>query len=132
MGEADLDYAIEFDRVRTARFEPFNMVRNEIVNSLRGQSAQRVSNSAEFAKLSRDVVRYKEIKDAKTVPLNEEKYMSRRESERDAEKEEEKHLDEPATAKDVIFRDDFYDKELLNVTLDYFTELQKGNLARAN
>jgi carboxyl-terminal processing protease len=132
MGEADLDYAIEFDRVKTARFDAFNLVRNDLINLLRGRSAQRIDQSGDFTKLSRDISRYKEIKDAKSVPLNEEKYMARRESERDAEKEEEKHLDEPATAKDVIFRDDFYDKEVVNITLDYFSELQKGNVARAN
>ena len=132
VGEKDLDYALEFDRVKAAHFESSNLVRSEFLGQLRSQSESRVSQSEEFAKLLKDIQRYKEIKDAKTIPLNEKKYLARRDSERDAEKEEEKHLDESATNKDVVFHDDFYEKEVINVTLDYLAELQKNKVARAN
>jgi carboxyl-terminal processing protease len=83
--------------------------------------------------LGRDIERYKEIKDAKTIPLSEQKYLARRDSERNAEKEEEKHLDDTnAQKKEEIFRDDFYSKEVVNITLDYLDELQKSKVARAN
>lgn len=131
VGEKDLDYAIEFDRVKAAQYEPFNMVRGEVVGHLRTLSEARVSQSEEFAKLLGDIQHYKEIKDAKTIPLNEQKYLARRDSERDAEKEEEKHLDEGA-AKDVVFHDDFYEKEVINIALDYLAELQKNKVAAAN
>ncbi len=133
VGEADLDFAIEFDRVKSAQYQPFDLVAKPTVTQLRSRSESRVSQSEDFAKLRRDIERYKEIKDAKTVPLNEQKYMARRDSERNAEKEEEKHLDESADPKkDDIFRDDFYDKEVINITLDYLVELQKSKVAQAN
>jgi carboxyl-terminal processing protease len=133
MGEADLDFAIAFDQVKAAQYQPYDLVAKSIINQLRSRSDARVSQSEDFAKLRRDIEHYKEIKDAKTVPLNEQKYLARRDSERNAEKEEEKHLEDPAAAKkDDIFRDDFYDKEVINITLDYLAELQKSKVAQAN
>jgi carboxyl-terminal processing protease len=132
MGEKDLDYAIEFDRVKPAQFESYNLVRSEFLGHLRSLSEARVSQSEEFAKLSKDINRYKEIKDAKTIPLSEQKYLARRDSERDAEKEEEKHLEENPANKDVVFHDDFYEKEVINITLDYLAELKKNKVAQAN
>ncbi|MGE0757780.1 MAG: carboxy terminal-processing peptidase [Pirellulaceae bacterium] len=132
MGEADLDYALDFDRVKSAQYDSLNLVTSDVIGALRAHSEARITQSSDFAKLSRDISRFKVIKDAKTIPLNEEKYRARRDSERDAEKEEEKQLEDTAAAKNVIFRDDFYDKELVNITLDYVLELQKGKVARAN
>jgi carboxyl-terminal processing protease len=132
MGEADLDFAIEFDRVRSAQYQPYDLVAKPMVAALRARSEARISQSEDFTKLLRDIEHYKEIKDAKSVPLNEQKFLARRDSERTAEKEEEKHLEDSAAKKDSIFRDDFYDKEVINITLDYLTELQKSKVAQAN
>jgi carboxyl-terminal processing protease len=132
VGEGDLDYAIEFDRVRPAQFDNFNMVRADMRETLQKRSEARVSQSEDFAKLLRDIQRYKDIKDSKSIPLNEQKYLARRDSERDAEKEEEKQLDETAASKDTVFRDDYYDQEVVNITLDYLYELQKGKIAKVN
>jgi carboxyl-terminal processing protease len=132
MGEGELDYAIEFDRVKAAQYTPLTMVQADLVGVLRTRSAARISQSEDFAKQNRDIQRYKEIKDAKTIPLNEQKYMARRDSERDAEKEEEKQLDETAPAKDVVFREDFYNREVVSITLDYLEELQKAKVAKVN
>ena len=132
VGEADLDYAIEFDKVKAANYQAYDLVAKTAITQLRSRSQSRVSQSEDFTKLQRDIDHYKEIKDAKSVPLNEQKYMARRDSERNAEKEEEKHLDESAAKKDEIFRDDFYDKEVINITLDYLVELQKSKVAQAN
>lgn len=132
MGEKDLDYALEFDRIKPAQFESVNMVRSDFLGHLKQLSEARISQSEEFAKLFKDIQRYKDIKDAKTIPLNEQKYLARRDSERDAEKEEEKHLEDNPMNKDVVFHDDFYEKEVINVTLDYLAELRKYNIARLN
>lgn len=133
MGEGELDFALNFDKVKPAQFQPYDLVAQPIVNQVRARSASRVSQSEDFAKLQRDIERYKEFKDAKTVPLNEQKYLARRDSERTAEKEEEKHLEESASPKkDEVFKDDFYDKEVISITLDYLSELQKSKVAKAN
>lgn len=133
IGEAHLDFALEFDHVKPAQYQVYDLVSKPTIAQLRARSEARVSQSEDFAKQQRDIVRYKEIKDAKTVPLNEQKYMARRDSEKNAEKEEEKQLDDTAAGKkDEIFRDDFYEKEVISITLDYLTELQKSKVAQAN
>jgi carboxyl-terminal processing protease len=133
VGESDLDYAIAFDQVKPAQFQPYDLVAKDMLDQLKTQSEARISQSEEFKKLQRDIERYREIKDAKTIPLNEQKYLARRDSERDAEKEEEKQLQDPATSKpEQIFRDDFYDKEVINIALDYLAELKKSKVAKAN
>lgn len=127
VGEGDLDYAMEFDRVPAASFRQVNMVDTAMVNQLRDLSQQRCEKSSDFQKLARDIARYQEQKSRKTVPLNEEKFRAER-AELNAEKEEEKQLQEDSRAnKPVVNDDDYHMKEALAIALDY---LQMVRVAR--
>ena len=132
MGEGDLDYAVEFDRVPTAEFDAYNMVGAESLNRLRTHSTDRIKTSEDFTQELTRIARYKRLKDEKVISLNEEKYRARRVAERNAEEDEEKHFDEQQGNKELeIFADDFYNKEIVNITLDYLKELANNKVARA-
>jgi len=130
VGEADLDYAVDFDKIAAARFLRNSMVVPEIVQSLIGRSKARIGKSEDFAKLLRNIERYKAQKAKKTVTLNEEEFFAER-AEMDAEKEEEKQLEEQIESDDEVVKRDFYFNEVLAITADYVTLLEHNKLARA-
>ncbi len=131
VGEDDLDYPIEFDQVKPAAFSKYGLVGPDIVSQLRARSATRVQASKEFQKLETDIKKYLEQKELKSVTLNEPKYMKQRE-ELDADREDEKQFDdqmEHSTRK--VFERDYYNNEVLSVTLDYLELLSGKQLAQA-
>jgi carboxyl-terminal processing protease len=132
MGEADLDHAMDFDRVDPSDFDSHNMVKFDAVRQLRVKSAERIKKSDEFVKQIDRIKRYKTYKDEKSISLNEKKFLARRESDRDAEKEEEKQFDDSSNEDDVVFADDFYNQEVIAITLDYLIELAENRVARAS
>ena len=119
VGEADLDYAIEFDRVAAAEYQTVNRVSPKIVNMLRQRSAGRRSKSEDFAKLRRNIERYRKQKTKKTITLNEKEYLKQR-KQLDADREEEKEIEKTLNNKErpVVVRN-YYFNEILAITLDY-------------
>ena len=75
VGEADLDYPLEFDQVVPLRFRHFDDVNPAICDQLRRLSEQRVQNSEKFQKVVRKIARYKERKARKYDTLNEAKFL---------------------------------------------------------
>lgn len=126
VSEADLDHAVPFDKIPTARFDNFDQVNPAVVNRLKESSAARLQQSADFKKLQANINKYLEQKAKKEIPLNEKKFLARRE-ELDSEKEEEKKLEPPMG--DVVVERDFYFNECLNITLDYLRSLGKDKVA---
>ncbi|HEV3341564.1 MAG TPA: carboxy terminal-processing peptidase [Pirellulales bacterium] len=128
IGEADLDYALAFDRVEPATHERKGMVDARIVEQLKVASAKRRESSDGFKKLARTIERYEQQKSRKAITLNEEKFMAER-AEVNAEREEEKELDDSSHSRRVFFDDkSFYNQEVLEITLDY---LRLAKLATA-
>lgn len=121
VSEGDLDYAVEFDKVKTARFVKNNHVNAEMIKALTAASEARISKSEDFKKLETRIAEYVKEKDKKTVTLNEEKFFSR---ELDAEKEDEKTFENQVN-NDKIKRD-FYLNEVMAITTDYVTMLKKS------
>jgi carboxyl-terminal processing protease len=130
ISEADLDYALEFDRIPSAKFPRMNMVPQEVVQSLSTRSQARIAECEEFARLNRNIERYLEQKERKRVPLNEETFRSER-AEVDAEKEEQKQLEDQNDNEDEVVTRDFYFNEVLSITHDYVRMLQQQRLAQA-
>ncbi len=129
-GEADLDYAIDFDRVNEAMFTKNDMINSEIVNELNARSEMRRKGSEDFSKLQKKIARYREQKDRKYVTLNEEQFLKER-KELDSEREEEKLIEDQMDPgnKPVIDRN-FYFDEVLNISLDYVQLLEQQRLAK--
>jgi len=133
VAEGDLDYPVAFDKVQATPFHHFDNVTPNVIGTLKEQTTQRLTKSAEFQKLQRDIERYVEQKAKKEVPLNEKKFMARR-AELDADKEEEKTFEHQANGDgdDKVFKRNYYNNEVLNITLDYLRLLGKDKVAQAN
>jgi carboxyl-terminal processing protease len=125
VSEADLDYALEFDRVPAADYVAYNMAEPKVVQSVTSSSQARISQSQEFGKLLRRIERYKEQKAKKMVTLNEKDFFAER-AELDAEKEEEKQLEEQAVASDEVVKRDFYMNEVLAIAAEVVQVLDAG------
>lgn len=130
ISEGDLEYALEFDRVPTSEFGKLTQVNEELVGKLKTNSSARRSESEDFAKLARNIERYKEQKDKKSVSLNEKEFFARR-AELDADKEDEKQLEDPTNkSKDEVVKRDFYVNEVLTITAEYVSALQNSKVAK--
>ena len=125
VGEQDLDYALEFNRVEPLKFDHYHMNDSQIVDGLRQRSQKRIGNSEYFAKENRQIKRYEDQKDRKTVTLNQEKFMKER-AELDSDKEQEKMFDNMNDPKRPVYEQDGYGEEGLDITTDYL-ELLGGN-----
>jgi carboxyl-terminal processing protease len=130
VSEGDLDYPVPFDKVPSVPYRRYEQVNAGILSALKETSGQRIQQSAEFAKLLKNITRYEEQKAKKEVPLNEQKFLARRE-EFDADKEEEQTFEENAHGATEIFKRDFYNNEVLGITLDYLRLLGKDKVAAA-
>ena len=128
VSEADLDYALEFDQVKPARYGAYNMADPKAVQSLTGASQARISQSQDFAKLLRRIERYKEQKAKKMVTLKEKDFFAER-AELDAEKEDEKQLEDQAVASDEVVKRDYYMNEVLAIAADYARLLEQNRIA---
>ena len=117
IAEADLDFPVEFDRVRRAAFSPVTMVNPDMIRSLQGKSAARVGASKDFMKLNGKIAKYVEQKKLKTVSLNAEKFKARR-KELNAD-DEDKNLIEDQLDSDNRIEREFYLDEVLRITSDY-------------
>ncbi|MBL9125555.1 MAG: carboxy terminal-processing peptidase [Planctomycetaceae bacterium] len=117
IGESDLDYAMEFDRVPATPFRKMNYSDSAMLNQLRDLSKRRIEQSPDFQKVQEKIAKYEQQKRRKTVDLNEEKFLAER-KELNAEKEEEKQYEEMQKDHPVVVRD-FYFNEALNITADY-------------
>jgi len=130
VSEGDLDYPVAFDKVPSVPHRRYDQVNANIVSSLKELSTKRIEQSADFAKLLKNIKRYEEQKAKKEVPLNEQKFLARRE-EFDADKEEENTFEENAHGPTEVFKRDFYNNEVLGITLDYLRLLGKDKVASA-
>jgi carboxyl-terminal processing protease len=130
ISEGDLEYALEFDRVPAAEFGKLAQVNEDLLVKLKAESQARREKSEDFAKLARNIEKYKEQKEKKTISLNEKEFFARR-AELDADKEDEKQLEDPANKpKDEVFPRNFYNNEVLAITAEYAKSLQNSKVAK--
>jgi carboxyl-terminal processing protease len=116
VGEVDLDYAVDFDRIGEAPHDMFALTSTQIKQQLNERSQQRVASSEDFTKRQRQIENYVEQKALKKVSLNQEEFMARRE-ELSAEKEDRKTFEEQVNKKEI--ERDYYLDEVLKITNDY-------------
>jgi carboxyl-terminal processing protease len=126
VGEADLDYPVEFDKIAPAQYRNFNEVNPPLRDQLRQLSQQRVAASAKFQEVLRNVVRYKEQKAKKSITLNREKFLKER-AELNADKEEQDAIEKHSEMNDGVIERDYYLDEALAITTDYLNLQHVGN-----
>ncbi len=131
VGEADLEYPVEFDHVPKASFTSMNMVSGELVKQLAQRSADRISASEDFQRQLRRIDTYVNQKEAKTVSLNERVFNERR-KEFDADKEDEKAIEDQLNHTNADIKRDYYMDEVLNIAVDYVQSIAGEPLARKN
>ncbi|MCA9127696.1 MAG: carboxy terminal-processing peptidase [Planctomycetales bacterium] len=129
--EADLDYALPNDQVRSARFKDYKMVDGNLLAGLRDKSRSRVDGSSGFAKLLKRIEMYKAQKDEEYVALDREDFLRRR-AELDAQREEEEQAIESQLPKKEVFQLDYYHREVLDIARDYVEVISKLDLAQAS
>jgi len=130
VGEADLDHPIPFDRVSAADFRPFGFVSPAIVDGLKKLTAARCGKSAGFDKVRRDIAHYQQQKQRKWVPLQEKQFLAER-AELNADKEEEKKIEEMNDSSGIDIKKDDYLAEALAITADYLGLLHAGPAPQA-
>jgi carboxyl-terminal processing protease len=118
VGEADLDYPLEFDRVDPLTYKRFDFVTPPIRDQLKRLSEQRVQTSEKFQKELRNITRYKEQKAKKSITLNETQFVKERE-ELNADKEEEKTFEELNNTNNKGIDRNYYLDEALAIAVDY-------------
>ncbi len=128
VGESDLDYALDFNKVAPLPHDTYHMSDPSIVQGLRQRSAQRIAKSEYFDKATRQIERYEEQKDRKTVTLNKEKFLKER-AELDADKEQEELFDDMTDPTRPVYEMDGYGEEALDVTVDYLDLLGSNRVA---
>jgi carboxyl-terminal processing protease len=130
VGEADLDYPVEFDRIAPAQYRFFKEASPQLCDQLRQLSQQRVAASPKFQEVLRNVVRYKEQKAKKTITLNREKFLKER-AELNADKEEQDAIEKHSEMNDGVIERDYYLDEALAITTDYLNLQRVGNVQNA-
>lgn len=123
VGEADLDYAVAFDRIKEVAFNKLHMVDRAVVDRLNRQSQERQKSSTDFQKVLRNIARYHEQKAKKQVTLNEAKFLAERE-ELNVEKEQEKSFDDLNNPNRPVVDRNYYFNEALAITLDYMDQMK--------
>ena len=125
VGESDLEYPVEFDRIGAANYRGYGQVTQEILQTLQSLSASRIQQSEKFSKRVKRIEEYVRQKDLKTVSLNEEEFLARSRELR-AEKEDEKIVEDQISGNKEIKRD-FYLDEVLQIADDYMGLLEKNS-----
>ena len=128
IAEADLDFPVEFDRIRRAAFTPVTTISPELIQNLKAKSTARVNAEEDFIKLDKKITKYIEQKKLKTVSLNAEKFKARR-KELNADDEDKSLLEEQLDSDDTIERK-FYLDEVINITSDYMDLLTQQQTRR--
>jgi len=127
-GEAGLDNALPFDQIRNARYNPGKLVSSELIAAIQKNSEVRLGGSEDFKKIDQGIQRFIERKNRKEVSLVESVLRTERETDKAIVEEEKKQTGETEEKKpEEIFPKNFYNDELLNVSLDYIAGL-KGQL----
>ena len=135
IGESELDYALEFDRVDALQFKDYHANDKQVLDELNRRSSQRCSNSSFFQKEQRKIARYLESVADATVTLNLQKFLEDRE---DSEKDQEEIIDEMQEEDRPVFPlgEKFpiapYNEEVLAIAIDYLELIDQNRMAASN
>jgi len=130
VGEADLDYAMKFDKVTPAEYSQYNMADPTMLAELRKRSEERRNNSEDFKKVLRDIAKFNEQKERKSISLQRDKFIADK-GELTPEKQEEKEFEELNDPNRPVVKRDYYFNEVLSITSDYANLLERAPQAAA-
>jgi carboxyl-terminal processing protease len=92
LGEANLPRSLDPDSIQPADYKTMHRVNEPILDVLRNKSKQRIGQDRDFQYIQDDIERYLEIKQRKTISLNEEKRIPEKaeDKERNEKRDEER------------------------------------------
>lgn len=123
-GEDQLDNALKFSRVAPADYKPWGMTSPKLIAALQHTSKQRVDADEDFKKTRKEIALYQQLKDRKTVSLNE-KVRRKELAEAKAIEEATDDIRRDATEKKKdIFPKSYYNDEVIRIGLDYVDRLK--------
>jgi carboxyl-terminal processing protease len=129
IGEAELDYALKFDRVLPLAHDNYRNAGATVIDELRRRSAERIKHSDYFQAEEKRIASYlQRIKDP-TITLNKEKFLAER-AELNTEKEQEDLFDEIQTNDRPVWAKKPYNDEVVAIALDYLELLGDSRLAQ--
>lgn len=135
VGESDLDYAVDFDRIRPMQHANYRNATADIVSELQKRSSARCAESEFFIEERRKIERYLEQKENPMITLNKEKFLAERaevNSQKDQEEIYDKLQDDDKPVFPVAPYTDAvvpYNDELVSVALDYLELLEPTSVA---
>jgi carboxyl-terminal processing protease len=127
LGESFLDNALEFDHIDPARHDDYGLVSDELGRKLQAGSTERIAGVEKFVEARKRIEDYLERKERKTIPLNEEALKAERDAGDSNDEEEQPTVEED----EEIFKAEFYNDEIVRITLDYVNLLGDRKTARA-
>ncbi|CAN0340462.1 unnamed protein product, partial [Ectocarpus sp. 4 AP-2014] len=117
--EAEMDYALEFDKVNALRHDFHGMAGPRIANRLQQYSNSRITESDDFADDLRRIDRYETQKDRTEITLNLTDFLVERE-ELDTDKEKKEIGEEMSDSDRPVFdMEDHYNQEAAAIAVDY-------------
>jgi carboxyl-terminal processing protease len=130
LGESSLENALDFDRIPPASHASAGMVTEKILATLRDRSERRRSVDPKFQEINKDIERYLERKNRKSISLNETALRAERNLDRKEQEETEKEDPTLRSSNLPIFASDAYNNEVLQIALDYATLLRNPQAAQ--
>ena len=129
LGESFLENALAFDHIAPAKFAAYGYNTPQVVAALKEASQKRVAVDPKFQQVAKDIERYLARKNRKTVSLNEEAMKRERDDDK-AAKEVDKEEEENETKSDKpVFAKTEYNNEVLQIALDYSSQLKAAKTA---
>ena len=126
VGESDLDYPVEFDRIPAASFRRMQLANAGLLKSIRESSMDRVGQNDQFKKNQEKIEAYLEQKERKAVSLNKEKYLARREK-FDSDEEDKNAIEEQINHSNLDIKRDYYLDEVIQIAVDYTKALETAS-----
>ncbi len=128
--EAEMDHALEFNRVRPLIHDQLGMSGGRVGNVLQKLSDERVVVSEEFKKDINLIDYLEEQKEKETVTLNLEEYLAEREQIEAAKEENEEMADElNGVDRPIIDMEHHYNQEAMTIVVDYLRLLRENKVA---
>lgn len=129
-GESDLDYALEFDKIPSAKLTDYAMTGESMLTELKKKSALRIGQSEDFKKLAQRARDYSERRERKTMPLQESKFFALQKAQQALEEpsdpedpeDPEGDAEAPEAGDSGIIRN-YFVEEVLAITADYVQAL---------
>ncbi len=83
LGEANLPRSLDPDSIQPADYKAMHRVSDPVLDILREKSQERIEQDTDFQYIQDDIKRYQEIKQRKTISLNEEKRIPEKEEDKE-------------------------------------------------